>query len=125
MWNRYAEASEETPLSSTIREALTRITFEEVSTPFPLRASLDRGNALVTAVTSEAPSTGTKALIAVVGRGRRMAIESHERELQKILESSNIGGDVRRTVGDVGTAFIVASDMSIIVLQATHASEDV
>jgi hypothetical protein len=90
-----------------------------------LRASLDRGNTLVAAVSSEAPSAGTEALIAIVGRGRRMAVESHECELQKILESSSIGGDMRRTVGDVGTAFIVATDVSILVLQAAHASEDV
>jgi hypothetical protein len=125
VWNRYAEPSEETPLSTMIKEALTRVTFEEVSTAFPLRASLDRGNALVAAMTSGTPSAGTKGLIAVVGRGRRMAVESHEHELRKILESSTIGGDVTRTVGDVGTALIVASDVSIVILQAAHASEDV
>lgn len=105
-----------------IREALTRISFEEVSTPFPLRASLDKVSTLVA---SGAPSSGTEVLIAMVGRGRRMAVESHEHELQKVLESSNIDRDVRRTVGDVGTAFIVASDVGILVLQAAHASEDV
>lgn len=52
-----------------------------------------------------------------------MAVESHECEIQQFLESSGIGGDVRKTVGDVGTAFIVASGVSTPVLQAAHASE--
>jgi len=59
----------------------------------------------------------------MVGRGRCMAVESHECEIQQFLESSGIGGDVRKTVGDVGTAFIVASGVSTPVLQAAHASE--
>ena len=79
------------------------------------------------AVTSDASASpaGTKALVAMVGRGRCMAVEPHERELQKIYESSNTGGNVRRTVGDVGTAFIVAPDVSILVFQAARPSEDV
>jgi len=47
-----------------------------------------------------------------------MVVESHERELKKIHESSNTGGDV-------GTAFIVAPDVSILVFQAAHPWEDV
>lgn len=130
--SRYCIRSTDHPTQTGIGNRLHRgvrgvtlITFEEVSTSFPLRASLNKGNVLVATVTSEASSAGTKALVAMADRGRRMAIESYESELQQILESSSISGDARRTVRDVGTAFIVASGVSTLVLQAPHASEGV
>lgn len=54
-----------------------------------------------------------------------MAAESHTDELRGIIASSSasatIGGEVRRTVGDVATAFVATgAKASLLVLQASE-----
>jgi hypothetical protein len=64
--------------------------------------------------------TTTTKLIVVTGRSRRLAVENHRRELKELMkEHEYVGEEVRRTIGDVGTAFVVAGVGSgVVVLQA-------
>lgn len=73
-----------------------------------------------------------KNIMVIAGRGRRLATENHHDELKSILASGNsskkhVRGDARKTVGDVGAAFIVAgpAEASILVMQSAHNSTDV
>jgi len=59
-------------------------------------------------------------VVAVVGRSRRMAVESHKAELRalNLKRGSPIGSDVSKTLGDVGAALIVAeTNASLLVVQ--------
>ncbi|CAE7216799.1 unnamed protein product [Rhizoctonia solani] len=107
------------PQSPAIKDALSRITFVEDESSEPLAGILKRcGDEHNIAAAS------SKALLVVVGRGRRMAAESHTDELRGIIASANasetIGGEVRRTVGDVATAFVATgAKASLFILQAS------
>ena len=58
----------------------------------------------------------------VVGRGRRMATESHKRELVEIVAErgpGSVGNEVAKAMGDVAAGFIASgTEGSILVLQA-------
>ncbi|CAE6440636.1 unnamed protein product [Rhizoctonia solani] len=117
IWVQMTSSSE--AQSPAIKGALSRITFVEDESSTPLAGILkrcgDEHNAAV---------TNSKALLVVVGRGRRMAAESHTDELRGIITSVNasetIGGEVRRTVGDIATAFVATgAKASLLVMQAS------
>ena len=60
----------------------------------------------------------------VTGRSRRMAVESHQRELHGLVSERNtsLESEVAKTFGDVASAFVVAgSNVNLIVTQATLA----
>lgn len=91
-------------------DALPRINFVERSSSHPLR------EAVRTAETDLAMSKDQpmwRPLLVVVGRGRRRAMLSHERELSEILaergQNPTVGAELRKTVGDPATALILAS----------------
>ncbi|EUC66451.1 potassium:hydrogen antiporter [Rhizoctonia solani AG-3 Rhs1AP] len=118
VWTQMTSSSE--AQSPAIKGALSRITFVEEESPRPLAEILkrcrDEHNAAV---------ASSKTLLVVVGRGRRMAAESHTDELRGIIASTNasetIGGEVRRTVGDVATAFVATgAKASLFILQASE-----
>ena len=62
------------------------------------------------------------------GRSRRLAVESHAVELKQITDENGTTGaaqEVRKTIGDVATAFIAArSYVGLVVLQTAVASHD-
>ena len=84
------------------------MTFEELASPTPLQAALGRAGTLERA-------------IVVVGRSRRLAAEDHHAELRMLEEVHGaVRADVRKTVGDVGTAFVMAGiNASLLVMQAS------
>jgi hypothetical protein len=49
-----------------------------------------------------------------------LAVENHRKELTELMsEHEYVGAEVRKTIGDVGTAFVVAGVGSgVVVLQA-------
>lgn len=53
-----------------------------------------------------------------------MAAENHQKELKELMdEHGHVGAEVRKTIGDVGTAFVVAGVGSgIVVVQAPGVS---
>jgi len=115
------------------------ISFREVTSPTPLAT-------LVTLAQEQAnpppPFTGNTAsrsrgkLLVVLGRSRRLAVESHHAELKAILhpppgspdgvssggvsrKPGHVSSDVRKMLGDVGTAMIASGvHADLMVLQA-------
>ena len=113
-WARYTSpTSAEHNLSHPFRDARSRATFERSESPTPLHAVLQRVRLLQHPV------------IVVVGRSRRLAVEDHHAELRALgTEHGAVRADVRKTIGDVGTAFVMAGiDTNLLVMQAsgTHA----
>lgn len=117
LWSQLTSSGDHSP---AIRGALSRMVFTEDSSSTPLAEVLKRCT-----VEHNSASSSNKALLVVAGRGRRMAAESHTDELRTIIATasltSGIGGEVRRTVGDVATAFVATgSKASLLVLQAAE-----
>ena len=122
IWVRYAKRDDHSspvPLPPTVESALTRIKFEEVATPRPLHALVERA-----VVELKSCQQGQKSLFIVAGRGRRLA-ESHHIELRALVEESGkgygagFGAEISRTVGDVAAAFVASgTNASLLVLQA-------
>ncbi|KAH9038327.1 Sodium/hydrogen exchanger family-domain-containing protein [Lactarius pseudohatsudake] len=111
---RYAPPAAATTSDRALADALSRVTFEELASPTPLHAALRRAGTLERA-------------IIVVGRSRRLAVEDHHAELRMLEEEHGaVRADVRKTVGDVGTAFVMAGvNATLLVMQAssTHCEE--
>jgi hypothetical protein len=124
-WARYASASASPPQEDDGRRAscgeiteaaLSRVAFEELASPEPLHAALHRAGLL------------QRPVVIVVGRSRRLAVEDHHAELGA-LEAEHgaapVRADVRKTVGDVGTAFVMAGiDANLLVMQAAGTHSD-
>ncbi|KAG6835479.1 hypothetical protein H0H93_001078 [Arthromyces matolae] len=113
IWQRYTSPSAE--LQDL--PSLSRITFKELATPVPLRASIQEAEEC-----RKKPGGGGGAharLVIVVGRGRRLAVENHAKELKDVMgEYGSVGMEVKKTVGDVGTAFVVGRcGEGVVVLQ--------
>ncbi|KAG6827512.1 hypothetical protein H0H92_011484, partial [Tricholoma furcatifolium] len=77
-WARYASPTAETASSPTLGPALSRIEFKELGTPTLLRTGIHE------ALDARARAPGARLLV-VAGRGRRMAVESHKRELREVM----------------------------------------
>jgi hypothetical protein len=112
-WARYVppplESPKEAPTSDrALADALSRVTFEELASSTPLEAAVRHAAMLGPA-------------IVVLGRSRRLAVEDHHAELRTLEEEHGaVRADVRKTVGDVGTAFVMAGiNASLLVMQAS------
>lgn len=94
--------------------AHSNITFSDITSAQPLRTALEHARTL----------SSSRTLIVAAGRARRLAVESHTVELREIASSSKAQstGELRKTVGDVASAFIIASPWPLLVIQAS--SED-
>ncbi|KAH8989117.1 Sodium/hydrogen exchanger family-domain-containing protein [Lactarius akahatsu] len=105
---RYAPPAAAATDDRALADALSRVTFEELASPMPLHAALRRAGTLERA-------------IVVVGRSRRLAVEDHHAELRMLEEEHGaVRADVRKTVGDVGTAFVMAGvNATLLVMQAS------
>jgi hypothetical protein len=119
-WARYAAPSSEQIQSHTrpLRDALLRATFEELASPTPLHATLQRVRLM-----QQQQQQHSSVIVVVVGRSRRLAVEDHHAELralEKECGGASVRSDVCKTVGDVGTAFVMAgTDANLIVMQAS------
>ncbi|KAI0268172.1 cation/H+ exchanger [Gloeopeniophorella convolvens] len=111
LWELYTSRSPS--FTAPVVEALARISFQGESNARPLRRTLELAN--------REASIASKPLLVVAGRSRRMAVESHQRELRQLSSERNtpLSSDVAKTLGDVASAFVVAeSSASLIVVQA-------
>jgi hypothetical protein len=101
--------------SASLVGALSRIEFSEVGTPIPLHAGLQQVLAL---------GGQRKRVLVVCGRSRRLAVEDHGQELREVMGEDghgHIGHEVRKTIGDVASAFVAARrGAGIVVLQASN-----
>ncbi|KAJ6515377.1 Sodium/hydrogen exchanger family-domain-containing protein [Mycena sanguinolenta] len=113
LWDRFTVPS--SSRDETVTEALSRITFKTLESEQPLHKIVE----LVDSETNSLPAG--KNLVVLLGRSRRMAVESHTVELNKLITSTgaSIGSSVSKTVGDVGAALVASrSRASLLVLQA-------
>ena len=106
-WARFAAPLAPTPGDA---EALSRVTFEDFVSPVPLHAALHRVRLI------QRP-------VVVVGRSHRLAVGDHHVEL-RALEAEYGGAavreEVRKTIGDIGTAFVMAGiDANLLIMQAS------
>jgi hypothetical protein len=93
---------------------MSRISFQSESAVRPLHKMLELAG-------NEASRT-SKPLLVVVGRSRRMAVESHKQEIQRLVteRGASLASEVSNTFGDVASAFVVAGgNTSLVVTQAT------
>jgi hypothetical protein len=111
-WARYASPSSDRA-SSASSSAAARIEFRELATPIPLHAVIQEASSQID------PRCRTRLLV-VTGRSRRLAVENHAQELKELMdEYGSVGSEVKKTIGDVATAFVVAGCGSgVVVLQA-------
>ena len=122
LWSRFASPkASNSPLTPQAQAALCRVTFANDSSSSPLRAVIQRA-----ALEFKAAADEYKSLLLVVGRARRLAVESHHAELHSIIAEqphSSIGGDVTRAIGGVAAGFVAsATNASVLVMQAAHSS---
>ena len=120
-WQVYANPREGSITNPAIREALTRIEFIETSSVTPLHEVLKQAET----ETETAVQKNTRPFV-IVGRARRLAAESHHEELKTLLgENGHIGSEVRKTMGDVATAFVLSGgNAGLLVVQAASAMKD-
>jgi hypothetical protein len=120
-WARYAAPSAaEQSHTQPLRDALRRATFEEVASPTPLHATLQRVRMMQQEQQEQQHSS---VIVVVVGRSRRLAVEDHHAEVRALeteYGGASVRADVRKTVGDVGSAFVMAGiDTNLLVMQAS------
>ncbi|KAJ7506567.1 Sodium/hydrogen exchanger family-domain-containing protein [Mycena galericulata] len=113
VWDRFTLPSGSQ--SATVASVLSRITFTREESAEPLHR--------ITQLVEQESGRLTvgKNLVVILGRSRRMAVESHTAELQKLISSKGapIGSSVSKTVGDVGAALVASGTRaSLLVLQA-------
>ncbi|KAI0254793.1 Sodium/hydrogen exchanger family-domain-containing protein [Lactifluus subvellereus] len=109
LWDRVTSSM--SSFNAEVHVALARISFRTESAIRPLHRMLEL-----------AGSEPSRPLLVVAGRSRRMAIDSHRRELNQLISERNasLPPDVAKTFGDVASAFVVAGgSVSLVVTQAT------
>ncbi|KAG9009515.1 K(+)/H(+) antiporter [Tulasnella sp. JGI-2019a] len=124
-WFKYApaDASHTAPSHPPIvQSALGRMEFITITSPTPLRQ-------LIQTVASMASN---KRMVVIAGRGKRLAVESHQDEMKLLLGAggsatvinSNMGNEMRKTLGDVPTAFLASGvSAELLVMQASAAKD--
>ena len=117
-WDRFASRSS-AGRGGPLTSALSRIEFSHLKTPQPLHAIIQR-------TTEQCESRKIARLLTVVGRSRRLAVEDHRGELKEVMDRyGSVGNEVKKTIGDVATALLVAGrGAGIIVMQAANVALD-
>jgi hypothetical protein len=95
------------------------ITFDEITSPQPIHAAIEYLNSTV-APQFYSTTSPNRAIIVAAGRARRLAVDSHQTELKELATSLKAPSakELRKTVGDVPTAFLIATVHQVMVFQA-------
>lgn len=114
IWEKYVNLTKSDPLSDSI-------TLSTLHTEAPLRNIASQLNTLQ-------HSLGVEQILVILGRSRRMAVESHHSEMKSLLEeygygsgsgNASIAQEVRKTVGDVGSSVLLSSvGVGLVVMQS-------
>ncbi|KAL1660484.1 Sodium/hydrogen exchanger family-domain-containing protein [Schizophyllum commune] len=118
LWEKYAGGGT-TKHAHDVATALARITFKTETDARPLHKVVELVSNEASKVKSG--SGNEKAVIVVVGRSRRMAVDTHKAELQELVaeRGSGMASSVPKTIGEVGAALVAASTgANLLVLQA-------
>ncbi|KAK7457833.1 K(+)/H(+) antiporter [Stygiomarasmius scandens] len=141
-WARYASPTPGNNASnSASKAALGRMSFTEVGSPVPLHVVVTEAKKVLepqnqTQNQGQQQQRQSKKLIVVTGRSRRLAVENHTQELKNIVEeyrameksgltggrtAAHLGWEVRKTIGDVAAACVVAGcGEGVVVVQAAE-----
>ncbi|KAJ7623138.1 Sodium/hydrogen exchanger family-domain-containing protein [Roridomyces roridus] len=120
-WDKYVPSTNADG-ASTSSTPPPGIEFRELTSPIPLHAVIREVNLLSDTVASQERAPR---VLLVVGRSRRMAVENHAGELKELVgEYGSVGAEVRKTLGDVATSFVVTGAGSGIVVVQTAAKID-
>lgn len=112
-WERYSSSS-----IQELASALTTITFSSEVTTLPLHSALECATKTIGQHAGARP-------IVVLGRSRRMAVESHVVELGRLVgeSGSTLNLETVKTMGDVGSAFAATNvNASLLIVQASSSS---
>jgi hypothetical protein len=115
LWDKYTNSDRGSQDAETTA-ALSRITFSTRATTTPLHTLAD----LVPKEDSSASQS--MSVIVVLGRSRRLAVESHAAELRKIMTEtgSTFSSSVSKTLGDVGAALVAKSTPASLLIMQAH-----
>ena len=114
IWDRYTSSSE--ARSPALAAALARVTFSQRSSAQPLHTLME----LVSGVASRQGQQ--QGFAVVVGRSRRMGVETHAAELRELMaergSTAVVGSEGAKTLGEVGAALVaVDTNASLLVMQ--------
>lgn len=114
-WARYAATRPTNEPVTPLTDALSRIEFSELATSTPLHVATQSACSQFDALIEK-----HSRLLIVAGRSRRLAVENHQQELKELMEEhGSVGHEVKKTIGDVATAFVVSGcKASVVVVQA-------
>lgn len=120
-WARYATPSANENHPARVTEALTRVTFSDLSVSHPLQALVERASA-----EGNEAAQRERSLLVVLGRSRRLAVQDHAADLKTLVEKHGaVGGEVRKTIGDVAAALVVVGlDAGLVVVQTSMKNHD-
>ncbi|KAF8553035.1 hypothetical protein OG21DRAFT_1498008 [Imleria badia] len=112
-WTRYASPTFDKDTHAELRSGLSRIEFTDVAQAPVLHALVQRAKQL-----RETP----RRVLVVAGRSKRFHREDVVHELKQLVEEQRCTGHelVQNTIGDVGTAFVMAAGVAsgVVVVQA-------
>jgi hypothetical protein len=117
LWQKYTGSTRE-KRDPVLEHALSRINFNVQATTKPLHSV----TGLVQAAVECNPG---KTCIVLLGRSRRMAVDSHQAELRQIMVEAGgqFSSSVSKTLGDVGAALVAKGiQTSLLVMQAAVTS---
>ncbi|EIN12520.1 hypothetical protein PUNSTDRAFT_118323 [Punctularia strigosozonata HHB-11173 SS5] len=124
LWSKYAEhvsveSADPSGTGTSLSAALARVEFVDLASPRPLHAVVQQVAALLPVSVDERAR-----LLVLAGRSRRLAVENHAEELKAMVEEhGGVNAEVRKTVGDVATAFVLSGlNAGLVVVQAASAS---
>lgn len=113
LWDKYAQ--KDITLNASELDARQRIKFVTKGSPGLLHSVAEEANHLL---------KQSNELIIVLGRSRRMATESHAKELREIIaeRGSSVGTSVAKTLGDVGASLVVMNVHAGLLVMQAHSS---
>lgn len=133
-WAHVTSESPDEPWSTSLRDALSRITFIDLAaTSRPLATLVSKANESI----DQYGQTSWRPLLVIAGRGRGGSSNSsggvgnsntsipgstHGVEMAKLLaaqgQQPEVGAEIRKTVGDVAAVLAISTAASIMVVQA-------
>lgn len=126
-WTYFTAANVSPPRTASMDAALRRIAFATSRSASPLTQSHHYAEAACQAMNgNESSAQVWRSMLIVAGRGRRGSTISHDKDVTRLLADKgrdpSVGAELRKTVGDVGTAMMLGGGLpaaaSFLVLEA-------
>jgi hypothetical protein len=119
-WARYTSSTSTSDEPALPASVLARMDFQTTSSTHPLHIALS--------TVRELASKQHRRVLVVTGRSRRLAVETHAKELKDVMaeyarhrQTVGVGSEVRKTLGDVASAYMVSGvGAGMVVVQAAQ-----